>query len=124
MDKIKINPIIDSAGTKRWRNESNKLDRLNGPAVEWVDGDKVEEWYQNGKRHRLDGPAVTFKNGEKQWWVNGLIHREDGPAVVFPEGINQWWIKNAVYRTKEDYFNALSEKAKAKCLFSEDFLNG
>jgi hypothetical protein len=37
---------IDSDGNKRWRNEYGQLHRLDGPAVEWADGEK--EWWVNG----------------------------------------------------------------------------
>jgi hypothetical protein len=47
----------------------NKYHRLDGPAIEWVDGDKF--WYQNGKRHRIDGPAREWFNGYKEWWIEG-----------------------------------------------------
>lgn len=33
-------------------------------------GDK--NWYLNYRRHRLDGPAVERVNGSKEWWVNGI----------------------------------------------------
>jgi hypothetical protein len=114
---------IDEFGSKFWRNKSGKLHRLEGPAAEYSDGQK--SWYQNGLRHRLDEPAVEGNNGEKEWWINGLLHREDGPAVIYQDGRERWWyINHVLYKTKESYFNALSDEAKAKCLFSEDFLNG
>jgi len=90
---------IDVFGTKTWVNK-------------------------NGEPHRLDGPAVEFTDGGKEWCINGLLHREDGPAFIYPIGIKWWYLNGASYETKEDYFNALSDEAKAKCLFSEDFLNG
>jgi len=52
------NPKIDSYGTKRWQ-------------------DKV------GQLHRLDGPAVIYKDGEKWWYLHGVRHRDDGPAIIF-----------------------------------------
>jgi hypothetical protein len=113
---------IDSSKTKRWKNKKGKFHRLDGPAVEYPSGAK--EWFQNGKIHRLDGPARERTNGTKEWWQNGKRHRLDGPAVVFLEGIKQWWLNDILYKTKEEYFDALSGEAKAKCLFSEDFLNG
>ena len=64
-----------------------------------------------------------FKN--KQWRnAAGLLHRKNGPAVVFLNGEKSWWLDNINYQTKEDWFSALSDEAKVKCLFSEDFLNG
>jgi len=114
--------IIDKYGTKRWKNAEGLLHRLDGPALEGTDGNKC--WFQNGLRHRLDGPAIEFPSGVKEWWINGVIHREDGPASISASGIKWWYLDGFSYETKEDYFNALSDEAKAKCLFSEDFLNG
>ena len=35
----------------------------------YEDGDRC--WYQNGKLHRLDGPAIEWADGTRQWWING-----------------------------------------------------
>ncbi len=113
---------IDIYGTKMWRNAKGQLHRLDGPASEWVNGSK--KWYKDGRLHRLDGPAVVFFNGYIEWRIEGKLHREDGPAVVFAGGNKQWWLNDYLYQTKEDWFDALSNEGKAKCLFSEDFLNG
>ena len=46
---------------------------MDGPAIEWVNGDKA--WYLNGEYHREDGPAVEYANGDKEWWLrNKLIN--------------------------------------------------
>jgi hypothetical protein len=45
--------------------------RIDGPAVDWPNGDKV--WYVHDKRHRIDGPAVDWSNGAKSWYVNGVL---------------------------------------------------
>ena len=31
--------------------------------------DEKAEWYFEGNRHRLDGPAIECANGRKEWWV-------------------------------------------------------
>jgi hypothetical protein len=84
------------------------------------------KWWLNKQRkfHRLDGPAVEYLSGRKEWWENGKLHREDGPAILYNDGGKSWFLNDILYRTKEEYFNSLSDKAKAKCIFSEDFLNG
>jgi hypothetical protein len=55
---------------------------------------KDKQWYINGKRHRLDGPAIDIVHtyGYRSWWIDGKKHREDGPAVESPNGVNQYWI--------------------------------
>ena len=45
--------------------------REDGPAVEWADGDK--EWFVNGNRHRLDGPAVVYTSGYQLWYVDDIF---------------------------------------------------
>jgi hypothetical protein len=98
---------------------------LDGPAIERTNGD--EFWYQDGKLHRLDGPASNYSSKYKKyknWYVNGILHREDGPAVIGNFEGNEWYLRGVRYKSKETFFEHLSEEAKAKCLFSEDFLNG
>ena len=60
---------IDEFGNKNWKNSTGQYHRTNGPAIEYVRGNK--SWYQNGKLHRLNGPAFEYADGFKAWWVNG-----------------------------------------------------
>ena len=53
---------------KIWQNDKGEYHRLDGPALEWIDGEK--HWYLNGERHRIDGPAIEYANGSKAWYVN------------------------------------------------------
>ncbi len=61
------------------------------------------EWYQNGKLHRLDGPAVEWANGDKSWFQNGQYHRLNGPAIEWVDGGKEWWIKGE--QLTRDQFN-------------------
>jgi len=122
MDESEVIMTIDKIGTKRWRNKRGKLHRLDGPAVEFTNGTK--EWHKNGLLHRLDGPAYITADGHKEWIFRDILHREDGPAIIYADGSKNWYLDGIRYKTKEDYFDALSDEAKSKCLFSEDFLNG
>jgi len=70
--------------------QNGKLHRLDGPAVEWTDG--TEHWRQNGKLHRTDGPAVVYADGTKYWHQNGKQHRIDGPAVEYLDGSVEYWV--------------------------------
>jgi hypothetical protein len=81
---------------------NGKLHREDGPAVEYVNGDKY--WYLNGKLHREDGPAIERANGYKAWCLNGKLHREDGPAIEYTDGDKLWYL-NGEHLT-EDEFNA------------------
>ena len=80
------------------RNADGQLHRIDGPAVEYKDGTK--EWWINGKLHRIDGPAVERANGTKAWYIDGELYRIDGPAVERANGRKEWWI-NGQYVTDE-----------------------
>jgi hypothetical protein len=54
--------------------------------------DDRTEWFYEGKRHRDDGPAKEYVNGDKYWFINGLKHRDDGPAVELANGYKEWWL--------------------------------
>ena len=91
--------------------------------VEYANGDK--EWWQNGLRHRIDGPAlynpiedcqIWFKNGKlhnpngfaikvfgnKYWYQDGKQHRLDGPAVEGADGQEEYFI-DGEYLTKKEF---------------------
>jgi hypothetical protein len=38
-------------------------------------------WYQDDKLHRVDGPAMEWSDGDRAWYQDGRLHRVDGPAV-------------------------------------------
>jgi hypothetical protein len=48
---------------------------------------RIKRWYCNGKRHRLDGPAVVWPNGVVAWFIDGKEFTqkqfEQHPLVVF-----------------------------------------
>jgi len=90
-----------SSGTIQWRNESGRLHREDGPAIEYTGGDK--EWWLNGKYHRENGPAVESVNGRKEWWLNGRYVSEQEHA----------------WRVRHQYFDkiyAMPEKLKVEYL--------
>ena len=82
-----------------YKNDEGKLHRLDGPAYIGVDGTK--SWYQNGLKHRTDGPAVEFADGSKEWYVNGQRHRVDGPAYEGASGSKEWWVEDKQYTQQE-----------------------
>ena len=67
--------------------------------MEWVNGNKY--WYQNGKCHRLDGPAAEYADGDKAWYQNDKLHRLDGPAVERAGGVKSWYIEDVKYTEEE-----------------------
>lgn len=59
-----------------------------------IHADGTREWKNvEGKRHRLDGPAIEWATGSRNWFVNGVAHREDGPAYEDVTGYCEWWIQ-------------------------------
>ena len=89
--------VIDSVGTKIWRNESGELHREDGPAVETSGGNKF--WYIHDKLHREDGPAVERRDGSCDWYFKGLRHRNGGPALINPDGSTEWHLNGKMHRT-------------------------
>jgi len=65
---------INDYGDKIYKNSKGKYHRLDGPAIEYSNGDKV--WYKEDKYHRLDGPAMEYTN-VKEWYKEGKYHRLD-----------------------------------------------
>ena len=61
--------------TKEYRNKLGELHRLDGPAIESINGTKC--WYINGLKHREDGPAIEWDNGDKSWFLNGIDYIEE-----------------------------------------------
>ena len=86
---------IDEYGDKIWKNEEGKIHRIDGPAVEYPDGSKY--WYRDGEIHREDGPAVESSHGTKYWCHEGLRHRSDGPAIEYGDGRKEYWYLGIEY---------------------------
>jgi hypothetical protein len=111
-----MSEIIKTVLTYRtdWRL-NGQLHRLDGPAIEWADGDK--EWYQYGLLHREGGPAIERVTGIKVWYHHGLTHRLDGPAVENYSGnnygSNYWYYydKNIVCQSQTEFEKILKLKA-------------
>jgi hypothetical protein len=87
---------VDELKAIRWYNDKDERHRLDGPAVEWLDGYKA--WWVDGKLHRLDGPAIESANGHKEWYVDGKLHRTDGPANEWADGTKKWYINGKRHR--------------------------
>jgi hypothetical protein len=58
------------------------------------------EWYQNNELHRIDGPAIEHKNGDKFWFQNGLRHRIGRPAIENVNGDKLWYQNGIKYFPK------------------------
>ena len=79
---------------------------------ETVNGDKF--WYQNGKLHREDGPAIEYANGDKSWYQNGKMHRTDGPVIERANGHKAWYI-DSIYYSFSKWCEKLNLSREEKC---------
>lgn len=68
-----------------------------------IHADGAESWWKNGKRHRVDGPAVIHPDGFRAWYIHGNLHRVDGPAMIWPNGSNAWYVENERIRSYKDF---------------------
>jgi len=84
---------------KMYKNSKGKYHRLDGPALERVDGAKY--WYKEGNWHREDGPAVERADGSKIWYKEGKFHRTDGPAFDYFNGNKYWYILDKELKEKD-----------------------
>lgn len=92
------NPHTTMVGSLIWQNEDDELHRLDGPAIIRKDGTKL--WYQNGKPHRVGGPACVGPRGRGQrWYQDGVLHRLDGPAIIFSGGAVDWHVLGVDIKT-------------------------
>ena len=81
--------VIHADGTQEWR-QNGKRHRLDGPAI--IDAaNGTQQWWQNGELHRVDGPAVIRADGYQAWYQNGKHHRVDGPAIIGADGSQSWY---------------------------------
>jgi len=90
---------IDETGTKKYRNSKGELHRLDGPAVEYPNGEK--HWYKEGLWHRENSPAREWIDGSKEWWKEGKCYRIDGPAIELANGDKYWSILDKDLEEKE-----------------------
>ena len=91
--------VIDEAGDRFYLNDEDEEHRLDGPAVEFQNGEK--EWRINGNNHRNIGPADEWWDGEKRWYFKNKLHRIGG-LVSFYDGY--CYIHSKSY-SKKGYFN-------------------
>jgi len=54
--------------------DTNIVHNEGEPAIE--DNSGVKYWYQHNKRHRLDGPAIEYKDGTKFYFIDNVGYDE------------------------------------------------
>lgn len=60
-----------------WRNQQGRLHRLDGPA--FIQGN-IQIWHLDGKRHRLDGPAFVCPDGDGYYLDGKGLTQEEWAA--------------------------------------------
>ena len=110
--------IINPDGSEEWFNEGVRH-RLDGPAFSLTmeNGSLYLIWYEKGVFHRKDGPAVIYPNGTEVWYKYGKVHREDGAAIIRPNGAKEYFLADVQF-TYEQWFFLIPKKMKIKHLFS------
>lgn len=58
----------------------------------WFNEYKTKHWHKDGKRHREDGPAAEYADGDRYWYQHGKFHRDDGPAIEYANGNKGFFI--------------------------------
>ena len=94
--------VIVEYGDKLYYNEKGQLHRLDGPAVEYKNGSKI--WYINNNRHRNIDPSCEWKNGDKYWVFKNKEHRIGGIACY-----GLWYIHGKEYTKEQQYYNIVWE---------------
>lgn len=69
--------------------------------IKTVYENRIEYTNENGLLHRVDGPAIEWNNGDKSYFLNGMRHRTDGPAMVSHNGVFAWYLDGEVYSKKD-----------------------
>lgn len=61
--------------------------------------DDCIQWFRNGQLHCRNGPAmIMFKTGANLWYQYGKFHRVDGPAVIAEDGTKYWYQYGKLHR--------------------------
>lgn len=108
-------PAIDYPKHKQWFVDGKPY-RANG---EYTEIKKGVKYWQNSRRciHRDGAPAVIYPRGKEEWYQDGVRHREDGPAVDYGSRSRWYWKGNKTTELGLQTSKALFEsKNKVKAL--------
>ena len=79
-ESLTLTVTTDVRGYTSYTNQDGKLHRIHGPAVIHASG--TCSWWMNGQRHRPDGPAMEWSDGSKSWYMNGHEQSDDALAEL------------------------------------------
>ena len=52
-------------------------------------------YYKGYLVHRINGPAIEYKNGNKEWRFEGRLHRIDGPTIEWNWGAKDFYLNES-----------------------------
>lgn len=78
------------------------------------DGCCCQDWFFNGKRHRVGGPASIDYVGNKFWYQNGELHNEEGPAATYTDNDPPEYYIKGKELTFEDFNSYILNKKLKK----------
>ena len=100
----KIKRIIENDGTIHYYL-GDLHHNPEGPAVIGFSCRHKEYWFK-GLRHRIDGPAIEYLDGDYEYWENGQRHNPQGPAKCI-DGRLEYWIDGRQYANEVECLNEL-----------------
>jgi hypothetical protein len=101
-----IKKVIEDDGTIRYYL-GDLHHNPEGPAVIGFAGRHKEYWIK-GLRHRIDGPAIEYLDGDYEYWEEGRLHNLQGPAKCI-DGVVEYWIDGRKYANEDEYIMKLFE---------------
>ena len=110
-----------SSGTLKI-DDNRILHRLDGPAVEGSNGDRL--WFKDGEFHREDGPAIIYANGDKHWYIDGKLHREGGAASEYTDGARYYYMHYELHRIDGPAIIEVDEPGIDRSAFQQWWVNG
>ena len=64
-------------------------------------------YLENGEYHRVNGPAMVFKNGTEKWLFHGKYHKSDGYAISYANGIKALFYYGNYADNKVIFYNSI-----------------
>ena len=87
--------MANHSQSERGMNESSLSDAALAELMTLtVEGGYSVTVYRNqqGRIHRVHGPAIFYHSGSRHWYLNGFRHRTDGPAVEWADSTISWYL--------------------------------
>ncbi len=81
----------------------------------WITDDKgVKRFVVDGLVQSIDGePAMIYPGGRLEWYDRGKLHRTDGPAIISPQLGKLWFLGGNRIMDSKAYFNGVKHSLTA-----------